>query len=494
MSCKLGRHKLRDSYHIVPVPLRGWKKDDIDYDKLRRETRDQYKDEITKYCIADCRYTHQVVSKFIADFGLKLTMGQASIAKLKSTQTFDRLGEITDGKLRGINTDRRDKEGYNSVTGCGYFFGGRVECIAGAGLYTGRFQLYDVNSMYPFVMAYYNHPIGSNYLWREGSPTKDTAFLEIECENYGGLISRVNGMTTGDRRSGVFYTTIHEYLACVETGLIGDHHIRACVDCDRFTTFADFVLPIYNRRMVVKQELDALAQQKMPFPDNLLMEALFLKLLLNSSYGKFAQNPREFCERMITDYNDYPGEEWTSELGVINKYSIWKSPPPIWNKEKQAYEKQDYKFNNVGTGASITGAARAVLLRAVCKANNPIYCDTDSIICSHLDCDIDAAKLGSWKLEKTLSEVIICGKKLYATKSIDGKIEVVKSKGVSELNYDEMRRILTGDVVKKIARAPTLSIDGSQGYLTRKVQMTAPMLPSLLGETLNGRQRSRLFG
>ena len=79
MAARIGKHELRDSYHIIPEKLANWKKDDFDYSKLARGNRKRFRDEIIRYCINDCAYLLDIVKSFVGTYGLKLSIGQAAI-------------------------------------------------------------------------------------------------------------------------------------------------------------------------------------------------------------------------------------------------------------------------------------------------------------------------------------------------------------------------------------------------------------------------------
>ena len=48
------KSELRDSYAIIPVPLRAYQKDEIDYKFFEIEHREKYKNEILHYLAGDC--------------------------------------------------------------------------------------------------------------------------------------------------------------------------------------------------------------------------------------------------------------------------------------------------------------------------------------------------------------------------------------------------------------------------------------------------------
>lgn len=491
MAAQVGRHQLRDSYHIIPDRLANIQKDKFSYEKMKRGLREKHRAEIIKYCINDCRYLLDVVKKFVGEFGLKLSIGQAALADMRKHYKIKHLGENQDAFLRN------------------YFFGGRVECLAGRGHYRSAdiggqpFRLYDVNSMYPRVMADRAHPIGNDFSVRRGSPTEATCFLELTCRNFGGLVARdADGNVTAEQGHGTFRTTIWEYRTALRFNLIDRVEIKWCIDFAERTDFSFFVLPRYAHRQETKKflkQLRADGRQDTPVYFDALKDDLFDKLVLNNSFGKQAQNPRKFKECYITAPGEIPAvedcgaalrqlaslqpecvneailKEWGQLPAVENpKYWIWERPAP------------HMRFNNVATAASITGAARAVLMEAIALAYDPIYCDTDSLICRGLHgVEIHNENLGAWKVECEIDEAIIAGKKLYGYKVAgldDGHKERVKirSKGVADLTWRDLERILDDQIaehlrtVETVNFAPTFTKLGTQSYMRRVVRATGP--------------------
>lgn len=507
MSCRIGNHELRDSFHIIPERLANWKKDDFDYSQLAKGRRGHFRENTIRYCISDCRYLLQIVRKFVDEFGFKLSIGQAALSKLNEHYKVERLGELLDGKLRGVSTDRRDKERYGKSNGQGYFFGGRVACLAGQGHFIGPYKLFDVNSMYPYVMAYVLHPIGNNYSFVEGdAPTENTAFLKLRCNNNGVLVSKTaDGETTTGVDHGIFYTTIHEYNTALELGLISDVEILRLINCDKFSSFPRFILPLYERRRETKSRLRDFHQLGITEKsdnseyDDCKKDDMFGKFLLNNGYGKQCQNPRNYKEHAFTDVEGHPldvqpggtdghgGWGWQAKF-KNGSYAIWEKRPYTWNELAGEYvHDSKLRFYNVGCGASITGAARAILMRAIHGASDPIYCDTDSIICRNLSgVTFSDTELGAWKLEKEFEEVIIAGKKLYGAKVKglpDGHKDrlVIKSKGTEGVTWAELHKMLEGAIIEKALKGPTLTRYDQQFYMRRNIRATARTREKLHG-------------
>jgi len=220
---------------------------------------------------------------------------------------------------------------------------------------------------------------------------------------------------------------------------------------------------------------------------------IFYKLLLNNAYGKFAIDPRRFKEHYLTDPDQTPPDEWFRSIRKIeDENERAKYLDPVFESERYwiwAKPNPGFRFLNVGVAASITGAARSVLLAALQSATNPIYCDTDSIICRDLPgVEISNVALGAWDLEDEFSRVIINGKKLYSVEHVTPKPRAaaelaegldpcytVKSKGTARLTWAEMDCMLHGAAFEVRNRAPTLTKFGEQYYISRKITATAPL-------------------
>lgn len=495
MSARIGNHELRDSFHLIPEKLAAYHKESFDYEKMRKQRRGDHKAEIVKYLISDCKYLFELIRPFIDGHGLKLSIGQAAMSKLKEHYHVEKFTENWDAHVRE------------------YFFGGRVECLRGRGSFVGDYRLYDVNSMYPYVMATRLHPVGGffDYAMRGGPVREDTIFIDLNCKNNRALISRtLEGETVATQKEGRFFTTIWEFEVATKYNLISDVSINYTLDCSQRTDFSKFIVPMYAQRQDNKVKMKAMAAQGLEGGDayrEVKRDDTWLKFFLNNSYGKFCQNPRNYKDHYFTDPHDMPpvrewfrpmvfssparftmprGHKWTDdeimravapEFAVpefeCNDYWVWQRPAPGFN------------FNNVGVGASITGAARAVLLEALQHARDPIYCDTDSIIAKGLEgVEIDKAKLGAWDIEAEFDEVIITGKKTYAChykKPLilpNGQEEwfKIRSKGSAAPSWNDLLSVEADHPVELRNRAPSLNRYGAQEYGRKLIRATAPIL------------------
>lgn len=445
LQAKFLHHEFRDSYAILPVPLAKFNKDEIDYALFEKNERAKHKAKILHYMDNDCRYLFDAVKTFIEEFptsrGPKLTMASAAMSALKQFHSFDTFEAGTDALLRP------------------YYFGGRNQCFK-TGIIKGDFTLYDVNSMYPYAMKTFTHPIGTPSDFGGTRINKKTYFATVEGTNYGALPQRMpNGSLSFVQESGTFFATIHELNMAEQTGTFKINKVISTIEFNKVGNFAEFVDHFYDKRM------EAVRIEGKSGP-----HVTLYKLISNGAYGKFAQDPSRFMDYEITDNEIPDGDNWLPCEEIYN-YIIWEKPT------KEVFGNS---YFNVATGASITGASRALLLEGISKADTPLYCDTDSIICKSLKLP-QGNELGQWKIEAHCNKVAIAGKKTYAL--FDGA-ECVKqaSKGV-RLNPQQIVAAALGEEVEYANPVPNFRLrinnfatgitsSGKANFVTRRIKRT----------------------
>lgn len=445
IQAQMGLHELRDSYAIMPFPLADYDKDSIDYEKMRAEVREQHREEILRYLSKDLTALYELVHAFHKEFGDKLTIGSASMKQLKSFHKFGTGNEVYDTKFRRH-----------------HYFGGRNQVFK-SGIAKGDIRVYDVNSMYPFVMRGFLHPIGTGHTV-SNRIEQDTCLIEVEGKNYGAFPTRAkNGGLDFTVEHGVFYPTIHEWEAALEMGCFQPRRILKTYGWRTRGSFDEFVTHFYDAKRTAKEKGDKIRQ-------------LFYKYVLNSAYGKFAQNPENYFDWYITERGSVPPEYHECGKGCPEECPLVWSPTYlteqyiIWQRPLQT---KSHSWYNIAIGASITGAARAVLLRGLAGTRDPLYCDTDSIICrGDFSGQIDRTALGKWDLETTGSMAAIGGKKLYAIFDAQGK-GIKKAHKGARLTYDEILKIVRGEEVEACNPVPNFKWDGSHTWTKRRIKMTA---------------------
>jgi hypothetical protein len=460
------RFEFRDSYAIMPFALGQYRKDKLPIEWLEKGQRKKHWVEIVSYLKGDCAYLWELCLGFQREFGDYKTIASAAFSQLSNFHKYDTLPHRTDEELRGR-----------------YYFGGRVQCFE-KGVIEKPVTIYDVNSMYPFVMDTYYHPTSwptvqdrKVHGWKDtgefSTEKLKTFFLTVEGENRGAFPTRMeDGSVDFTQGQGIFHVTIHEWLVALQTDTFKP---KAVLDSYSFTGYSRFHLFVdhfYTKRRKVtadfsehKKTCDGCAAVPPSYcmqGADLVAHSMYYKYVLNSAYGKFGLNPENYSNWQITKTNDQPkGEGWTLDMISHGKFYVWKQPSQLW-----------WNVKNIGTAASITGAARSILLRAIAGSKGVVYCDTDSILCQAIgDAVIDDKKLGAWKPEGTGVLTAIAGKKMYAVFDEGGKCIKHANKGVA-LEPEQILGLARGEELFTWRDAPTFQRDGSAKFISRKVRMT----------------------
>ncbi len=462
VSMYLGKCELRDSFAIIPVALKefGGKKE-IDYQKLERHCRDDHMEEIKEYLFHDCKSLYDGVSAYRHAAGRYKTIASNALAFCKKQG-------VDPGK-----TNHRFDCNFRP-----YYFGGRTECFQ-PGEHR-NLTLLDIHSAYPFAMTH-NHATGTEFRHRSeiGDLTCEEiqrAFITLECTSRGAFPLRTKGAQglIFPHEYNLFHVTGWEYVAALELGLLDNVNIVDVAYTAETINFKAYVSHWFEYKA---------SHDKAISP----MGYTIGKIMMNSLYGKLAQNPARYYDYVITEAGTpvNRNEGWTLEHEyegheIHRRESLWKykhtrqsdgtyTPDEDWITRKL--------YKNVATGASITGFTRAHLLRAIHAVGvaGVVYCDTDGIVAKG-DCNVGALTvspaIGDWGIDDTGAPVgYFAGKKLYAIRLSNGKTKIA-SKG-TRLTFEEVKRISEGETVTWMNAAPSFSIAGAHNFVVRKIRSTA---------------------
>jgi DNA polymerase type B, organellar and viral len=405
LKCRIGTHQLRDSWGITPFPLTH---SGFTFKGISDELQAEY----------------ELCSRFTGEFGQYLTVGAVAARELSRSCPFWRGGELYDAEWRG------------------FYFGGRNE-IYKTGIVEGDIREYDISSAFPAVMRNLKHPTGTAVMVGD-KITPGTFFITCRGRNHGAFPARRqwNRSLIFSQPEGEFNVTRHEFDAAEETGTFECEKIIATYSWKTYQTFHPFVDPLYGKRLKAKHAGDYWGDQ-------------IYKTVLNAAYGKFAQNPSRYSDYYLTRYGYYPSAAgaWTpacTHMSRFGHYMLWSVPA------------RHYAWFNIATAASITGAARAALLRGIHAADRPLYCDTDSIICDG-NTDVQTGNgLGQWKLEHHGTMAALVRKKTYAL--FDGSQCLKTAHAGCELSPDEILRAARGERIVKTDPRPTYHISGRSEF------------------------------
>ncbi len=439
---KIGLCEFRDSINIMPFALDNYKKDDIDYDIFESDQRGKphNKKLIDAYLKADCVYLHELITQYRSDYGSALTQAGAAIKIW--------------GDMSGIKTPSTTKKFYDKMQK--YYYGGRVECFEKS-IIEDDFAVVDINSAYPAVMCF-DHPYGSKFDISDEIPTDikkaQISFITLTCATRGALPHRnKKGVTTYYNDSAIreYHITGWEYLAGVDTDTISDITIKKVYTAVETINFKPYVDKFFKIKTEAKLNDDKAA-------------FLFSKIFLNALYGKYATNPEKYKNYAVCEpynVNKY------AKMGYESGNNLGK-----WALLEKELDESDKKYLNICVAASITGAVRAKLWRAMCVCNGVMYCDTDSIAArEYHNLDINATKLGAWDVEAKCDYAAIAGKKMYAFKIAKSDRYKIASKGV-RFDAKQIIRVAGGETVLYVPDAPNFSVKRGVEFVERKIKMT----------------------
>lgn len=443
VKAKLYHHEVRDSLKILPVPLAAIQKDNIDYKLMERSKREKHKIEILKYLQSDCRYLYDAVAAFVMKFGDVLTIGGAAIKELSKHYKIPRISPEQDGIYRQ------------------FFHGGRCECFEVGQIESRRgLKLYDVNSLYPFCQASFEHPVGAADYECQDIPDTPFYLAHICADSKGALPVRTkNGLTFPHGHVETFCTS-HELRMAQKLGLAKITQVIKVYAWNETTTFEKFVTEWSDYKIAAEKSGDKIGRT-------------IGKLIPNNAYGKFAQNPERFREFKIFESIQECVESGYEPEGELGTRIVGKVPAKITPR----------MYKNVAVAASVTGAGRAVWLHAFACAERPVYGDTDSLWCERLPLELDPYKLGAWKLEATADRLYVGGKKMYAAwnrktgfykPSDTGELCAIKiaSKGV-RMKPEDIARVACGEILTVPIDAPSLRVGREAHFIARKIARTA---------------------
>jgi hypothetical protein len=326
------------------------------------------------------------------------------------------------------------------------YAGGRTQVLGNPAEIYEDIYSYDINSLYPYVMKNYPYPSPkSGYLetpssWKlqrlmSNSERLIIAKLMLNGEN--STVKFLPGMDENKRRN-YNLNSFHGYLC--------EPEIRAALDrgwtvekveelytfeaCNPFEKFVDF---FYNLRLEMQKNDDK--------------NQIFVKLVMNSLYGKFGQKDIKLriesalAIDRITRYEDW----W--ETHEIKDYNHMQG---VYLEEKFPSLISENSFTPIA--AFCTSYARVELLKAIEKTG-AIYCDTDSIF-TNIKPELAAElipigdKLGEWKMEKYCRFFQPWEPKVYRSFDENMAVIMVKHKGAN-LSDGDLRKPQNAEMMNK---------------------------------------------
>lgn len=426
-----------------------------------------FKDEAIKYCKLDCKCLHEILVKFNElifnefkiNINTSLTLPSLAMRIYKSqfmpANTIYQL-------LGNVESDIRES-----------YTGGAVDVYIPHNRLSGFMKsivdmfsilyIYDVNSLYPFIMAKTSMPVGKPIAF-EGDIRKiePKAFGVFYCKitspeylehpilqrkiktsdglrTIAGLGSWTGWIFSGEMDNALKYGYTFEILNGYQF--------------EKGNIFEAFVEKLYNLRL----------QYLKGHPMNLIA-----KLLMNSLYGKFGmKNQSTIIEIFNTNNKEDLNilNEMLEVFGesVYNKVNIDDYVVTLrdgllslkYNDEEEMYHGLDI---NIAIASAITGGARRGM--SVLK-NNPLfklfYSDTDSVVVDRpLPSFMVGNGLGQFKLEHVIERAVFLAPKVYGLLTQEGN-EIIKVKGlnqdlISDIHIQDLEALLYKDSSKEFSQ------------------------------------------
>lgn len=390
--------RLLDSFNYFYASLKqigdriGLPKFDMPDDWLDAETAD-------RYCIRDTEIVLRAVQEWIAwlrDNGLgSLAISLAAQSMNAYKYRFMDHDIYIDDNDRARELERKS------------YFGGRVEAFHVATPIDSVTCL-DINSMYPHVMREHSYPTKLRTVLSRVSVAELSRFLRVVCVTADVTLNTSEPAypQRADNKLlfpiGTFRTvlTTPELLHALAHDRVMRVHAAALYDH----------APIFTRYM---DELYALRLEAMRREDDTAV--YFLKKMINSLYGKWAQ--RGGLEEIVGYTDDLSLRvEDELDLDTMTRYRIRYIGGVITKRSLETESRESFP----AISSHVTAYGRMMLWQLIQKAGREhvYYCDTDSL---HVDAfglwnlldEIDAQRLGALKVEKCIARAIYYGPKDY---------------------------------------------------------------------------------
>jgi len=415
-------YHIYDSYKIIPLSVKAMPKafgldsikGEIDYKKYRPVGYKPTKKE-RKYIYFDVKIVGQSLKILLEQDLKKITQASNAFEDFKTIIGKDNFKEYFP-KLPTL-IDKQLREAYKG--GFTYVDPRYQDKEIGEGL------VFDVNSLYPYVMKEKKLPYGEP-LYFEGKYEPDDLYdlyiIRIRCS----FELKSNHIPTIQLKNNLFFNS-REYLSSSDDKLViltmtsVDYELfKKQYDIYNLEIFGGFKFKSSNKIFSTYVDKWAEVKKQSTFSGNKGMRTIS-KLMLNALYGKFGLNPE--VENKIPFLNDE---------GLV-KYKKIKG--------------DDRKPVYVSVASFVTAYAREITINgAQDNYERFIYADTDSLHLKGLEppkgIKIDPVKLGYWDHEDTFTKGRFLRAKSYI-EEIDGKTHVtcagLPAKCHVDVSFDNFR-------------------------------------------------------
>ena len=454
--------KLVDIFYTGMLPkFEYWTGIDLGiYESLVSENKDKiwsFKDNAVKYCKLDCACLHEILIKFneliFSEFKIdahkSLTLPSLAMRIYKANY----MPKDTIYQLLGP-IEALIRESYSGGAVDVYIPHNRTTSFfsKAKALFT-RLYIYDANSLFPYIMATSQLPIGKpTYFEGDIRKVEPKAYGFFYCKitspaylDHPILQRRVkteNGIRT-IAGLGMWYGWIctTEMDNAIKYGY--EFEILSGYQFKTGDVFSEYITKMYNLRLRYVKGT----------PMNLIA-----KLLMNSLYGKFGMrtevtkvnifNTAIKTESRLLEALIKEAAETVQDVLRLDQFNILVVRDAILtyvSDQDDFYHGQDV---NIAIASAITAGARVYMSYFKNNPNfNLYYSDTDSAaIDKELPESMIGNALGQFKLENVVDRAVFLAPKVYGLITEDGD-EIIKVKGLTQesaslININELEKLL----------------------------------------------------
>ena len=395
-----------------------------------------FKDEAIKYCKLDCLVLHEILTKFkeliFNEFKVDpisaLTLPALALKTYKTLYlpNYHSLKQYSVYQLNGLPEHNIRKS----------YTGGAVDVYIPQNKDNELLYLYDVNSLYPTVMANNPMPIG-----------QPVAFIgnirKVDADAFGFFYCKITSpeylehpILQRNIKTGNGITTIAG-LGSWEAWIFSAEMDNAIKFGYTFEILKGYQ---FKKGFIFKEYISNMYNLRLQYPKSDPMN-LIAKLLMNSLYGKFGMKSETTKVEIVSnkDLTKYLDKFNTSIADIIyledhvvliintNEFKPCSDSPFT---EMDLIHKMD---TNVAIASAISAYARIHMSQF---KNNPnlklYYSDTDSAVFNApLPEEYLGSNLGLMKLEHVISKAVFLAPKVYALITEEGE-QIIKAKGLTK--------------------------------------------------------------
>jgi hypothetical protein len=470
--------KLSDIFYKGALPaLRYWNISIEEYENLVNKFGNKvwsFREESIKYCIQDCVGLHQVLTQFnryvFEQFSINPHNVLTTPALAMKIFKAHFMPENTLFQLSGV-VEAAIRESFSGGAVDTFIPHNKVGSWSFSKIWR-KLYYYDVNGLYPFIMATKLLPIGVATAF-EGNIR---AFIP---EAFGFFYVKITTPTEGVLQHPILQRRIKtadgiRTIAGLGTweGWVCSAEMDRCIDLGyTFTIIKGYTFEVGD---IFKAFIETMYKLRSEFPKGHPMNNI-AKLLSNSLYGKFAMKPSASKLEIynITDAEDRAifkellkvwGESVQEWIEVDNHLFVVRdslipltSTPHADDSEVNNYHGLDV---NIAVASAITSYARVYMSSVKNNPNfNLYYSDTDSAVTDAPLPDFAVGtELGQFKLEYVIKKAVFLAPKVYAFITEDGQ-EIVKIKGITpaaikehNIGFNDLALLLQQDSSRELTQ------------------------------------------